>query len=1045
MRTIHAKAIVSALLLLACCTLALALEPSLDISQYAHTSWKIREGFTRGVIGSIAQTPDGYLWLGTELGLYRFDGIRAVPWQPPQGQQLPSDSIRKLLVDRDGTLWIGTNNGLASWTKSKLVQYPKTAGILVYHLMEDHEGAIWLAGEVIGQSPVEPRVCAVQRGEAHCWGKEIFPNRVGSIYEDRKQTLWVAGPQDLWRGKPDAVEHFDVSGDVGLLSNVTEDENGALILTVSNGLRQFVGGRVQKYPLPGIPFQFTPRDFMHASDGSLWIRTLDSGIIRLHGGRTDWFSEKDGLTSNAVSSIFEDREGNLWVATSAGLDRFRDYSVPTISNKQGLADVGSWGVLSASDGAVWVASLSGVTRFKDGLVTVYRKASPSTQGLRSPVIGLSTNVSARSISDSGLLQSTGSLFQDSNGKIWVTSREGVVRWDGNRFSRVPNVPGGSVYGIAEDSRQNVWLNNEQHGLIHVRHDGEVEAIPWSRLGHNDFGLSMAVDSSEGGLWLGFAHGGIVNWKDGQVRASYAARDGLGNGMVRQLRFGTRGTLWAATEGGLSRIKDRRVTTLGSKNGLPCDRVHWSVEDNDHDVWLYMPCGLVRIQRPELDAWVADPKRRVQQTVYDVTDGVTLMVNTGGFGPNVSKAADGRIWFANSAGVSVLDPHNLHENKLPPPVHIEQVTADDKPFDATNGMRLPPRNHYLVIDYTALSLVAPENVRFRYKLDGVDPDWREVVNDREVQYSNLGPKHYRFRVLACNNSGVWNETGDTLEFVIPPMWYQTNWFYALCAAAFLLLLWAAYQLRVRQLAYQFNMRLEERVSERTRIARDLHDTLLQSFQALLPLLQASINLLKSRPADALTMLEKATDHASQAITEGRDAIQGMRMSTVEKNDLALAIETVGEEIAGAQENAAQFKVMVEGASRELHPILRDEVFRLATEALRNSFRHAAAKNVEVEIRYDLRYFRLRIRDDGKGIGPEILRGDGREGHYGLHGMRERAELVGGKLSIWTELDSGTEIELIIPAAKAYLKSARPFWSFGKRSTTETDDKETIERE
>ena len=801
-------------MLLACCACAFALDPSLDISQYAHTSWKTREGFTRGVIGSIAQTPDGYLWLGTELGLLRFDGIRAVPWQPPKGQQVPSDSIRKLLVDRDGTLWIGTNNGLASWKDGKLTQHPKTAGITVFHLMEDHEGTIWMAGEVIGQSPAQPRICAVARGEVQCWGGETFPKRVGVIYEDRKQTLWVAGPEDLWKWKPGAIEHFDVSKNASSLSNVT-DENGTLILAVPNGLRQFVDGKVQEYPLPGIRFQFTPRDFFHASDGSLWIRTLDSGVIRLHHGRADWFSEKDGLTSNTVLSIFEDREGDIWVATSAGLDRFRDYPVPTISNKQGLADAVSYAVLAASDGGIWVASLNGVTRFKDGQATVYRKASRATQGLRSQIAQPSTNITARSISDSGLLQSTGSLFEDREGKIWVTSREGVVRWDGNRFTRVPDVPGGSVYGIVEDSRRAVWLNNEQHGLLRVPREGEVEAIPWSRLGHSDFGLSMAVDQEQGGLWLGFARGGIVDWKDGQVRASYAAKDGLGNGAVRQLRFGTRGILWAATQGGLTRIKDGHITTLTSRNGLPCDTVHWSAEDNDHDVWLYMPCGLVRIARPELDAWVADPKHYVRNTVYDVTDGVRLMVNAGGFGPNVSKAPDGRLWFANTDGVSVIDPHNLHFNKLPPPVHVQQVTADDKTYDASNGLHLPPHVHYLTIDYTALSLVSPEKVRFRYKLEGEDKDWRETANVRQVQYTNLPPKHYRFRVIASNNSGVWNEQDASLEFSIAPAYYQTNWFRALCAALVVAFLALAYWWRVRAIenrARELELQVKERTSE-----------------------------------------------------------------------------------------------------------------------------------------------------------------------------------------------------------------------------------------
>ncbi len=282
-------------------------------------------------------------------------------------------------------------------------------------------------------------------------------------------------------------------------------------------------------------------------------------------------------------------------------------------------------------------------------------------------------------------------------------------------------------------------------------------------------------------------------------------------------------------------------------------------------------------------------------------------------------------------------------------------------------------------------------------------------------------------------------------MIPPAWYQTNWFLALCAVGFLGLLWAAYQWRVRQLRHQFEMTLDVRVSERTRIARDLHDTLLQTFQALLPRLQAAIYKLPANPVDARKTLEETVDMAAEAITEGRDAVQGLRMSTVEQNDLAVAIRTVGEELASAEANQSspEFKVVVEGTPRNLHPILRDEVYRLATEALRNAFRHAAAQNIEVEIRYDEKSFRLRVRDDGKGIQPEVVREYGREGHYGLRGMKERCNLIGGKLTIWSEVDSGTEIELIIPASRAYAKSTRRFWYFGKPE--ETDVKETIERE
>jgi signal transduction histidine kinase len=355
-----------------------------------------------------------------------------------------------------------------------------------------------------------------------------------------------------------------------------------------------------------------------------------------------------------------------------------------------------------------------------------------------------------------------------------------------------------------------------------------------------------------------------------------------------------------------------------------------------------------------------------------------------------------------------------------PVHIEQVIADGKSYDASSGLRLPPLVRDLAIGYTGLSFVAPEKVLFRYKLEGWDRDWRNVGNRRHAFYSNLPPRNYRFRVIASNDSGVWNEQGASLDFSIAPAYYQTRWFQLSCVAAFMVLLWVLYRMRLRQLARQFNLRLEERVNERTRIARDLHDTMLQSFHGLLLLFHAASELLPTRPAEAKQTLDRAIEQAAQAITEGRDAVQGLRSSTVVTNDLALAINTLGEELAGRKTNpnAAEFHVGVDGTPRDLHPILRDEVYRIAGEALRNAFRHAEARRIEVEIRYDERQFGLRVRDDGKGIDSKLLNDDERPGHYGMRGMRERAKLLGGKLTVWSKVETGTEVELSIPAAKAY---------------------------
>jgi signal transduction histidine kinase len=361
------------------------------------------------------------------------------------------------------------------------------------------------------------------------------------------------------------------------------------------------------------------------------------------------------------------------------------------------------------------------------------------------------------------------------------------------------------------------------------------------------------------------------------------------------------------------------------------------------------------------------------------------------------------------------------------VHIEEIKANDEMYNASNGLRLPPQVRSLDINYTALSLMAPEKVRFRVMLEGQDKGWRELVNQRRVHYTNLPPGTYRFRVMACNNSGVWNEEGDFLDFSIAPAFYQRTSFRVLCVLVFLSALFAAYRLRVRQLAHQFNKTLDVRVSERTRIARDLHDTLLQSFQGLLLRFQSVLKILPEHPLEARQRLESALDQAAEAITEGRNAVEGLRSSACETNDLARGIIAIGQELTddGPAAAAPSIDVEVEGAPRNLNPIVRDEAYRIAGEALRNSFRHARARRITIEIRYDRRQFQLRVRDDGKGIDEATVR-RGHAGHFGLHGMRERAEIVGGRLAVWSKRETGTEVELSVPGAVAYGAPVKRSW-------------------
>ena len=1022
-------------MLLVCRADGFAQNPSLDVSQYAHASWKNSEGFSEGIIRAIAQTPDGYLWLGTEFGLRRFDGVRAVAWEPPAGQQLPSSDIRSLQAARDGRLWIGTFRGLASWKDGKLSHYPELDGQVIEALLEDREGTIWVAG----WAPSVGRLCRIQGGNIQCYGEDgRFGSGVTPLYEDSGGNLWAGAMNGLWRWKPGPPTLYPMPDPAQRIYALAESDDGGILIAKHSGVTKLRNGKTEAYPLPA-GLQFQPHRLLRDRNGGLWIGALvDSGLLHIHEGKADLFTTANGLSGASVTAIFEDREGSIWVATVDGLDRFREFAITTISVQQGLSSQGLGSILAARDGSIWLGTSEGLNRWNQGEITVYRNRSQrGVRGASQPtglIVGRGADWkrTVREITDSGLPGRTAeSIFEDHRGQIWVGTQSGVAFLKSGRFAPVASVPYGVVHSITGDSAGNLWMSH-QEGLFHLLEAGLVERIPWARLGRREPATAVLHDARQGGVWLGFRDGGVAYFNDGQIRASYAAAEGLGEGMVRSFYPDASGSLWAATDGGLSRIKDGRVLTLTSRNGLPCNMVHWMMEDDADSVWLYTACGLVRIAQSDLDAWASNPKQTIQAAVFDSSDGVSSRRFPGGYSANVAKSADGKLWFLRPGGVSVIDPHHLAFNKLPPPVHIEQVTADDKIYDATNGLRLPPRTRNLAIDYTALSFVAPEKVRFRYMLEGQESDWQEVINDRQVQYSNLAsgplplPRHreQQQRRVERNgrDAGVLDCAGVLPDALVPGACGGVRVRRAAVGGVSI----------ARRAASRGSSigRLDARVSERTRIARELHDTLLQSFHGLLLRFQTASYLLLERPADAKEKLDGAIEHAAKAITEGRDAVQSLRASTVERNDLAVAIRTLGDELASdpSAHQPPAFSVAVEGETRDLHPIARDEIYKIAAEALRNAFRHAHARRVEVEIRYDKQQFRLRVRDDGKGIDPAVLAGQGIEGHYGLRGMPERATLIGGKVAVWSEAGAGTEVELSIPARAVYATAAaRSWWS------------------
>jgi PAS domain S-box-containing protein len=782
-RHLFALGTVLAGILLAGCPCAFALDPSLDVSQYAHTAWKIRDGFFKGIIISIAQTPDGYLWLGTEFGLLRFDGVRAIPWQPPPGAHLPSNEIWSLLAAHDGTLWIGTSKGLVSWKGGKLTQYPELAGQGTVRLLEDHEDTVWA-----GFASILPgRLCAIQKRNVQCYGEDGLGEGVFGLYEDSKGNLWVGVRTGLLRWKPGPHKFYPLPSEVDGIRALAEGDDGALLVGWHGGIHRFVDGKTQVFPLPSTIRQFYAERLLRDHDGGLWIGTAESGLMHVRKGGTDVFAQSDGLSGEHVIAFFEDREGSVWAATLSGLDRFRDCAVATFSTRQGLSSTTPLSVLAARDGSVWLGTIGGLNRWRKGQITNFGKRDGKLNG-----------------------QAPNSLFEDARGRIWVSTPREFGYLQNDRFVSIKGMPEGVVYSVAQDNEGSVWVAHDL-GLFQLLRGRVVQQIPWSELGHTDRATALAADPLHSGLWLGFLRGGVAYFKNDQVRESYATAKGLGESRVESLQFDREGTLWAASEGGLSRLKNGRTATLTSKNGLPCDAVHWAIEDDEHSLWLYTACGLVKIARSDVEAWVAAADSRqeatvqIQVKVFDGSDGVRSQATFGYYHPQVAKTPDGKLWFLPWDGVSVIDPRHIPFNEIPPPIHIEQIVANRKTYDTTsdtNGsLRLPPLIRDVEIDYTALSLVAPEKIRFRYKLEGLDHDWHEAGNRRQAFYTDLPPRHYRFRVAACNNSGVWNEAGAFLDLSVAPAYYQTNWFRALCVAAFLTLVWVLYRLRIQQVRRQ----------------------------------------------------------------------------------------------------------------------------------------------------------------------------------------------------------------------------------------------------
>ena len=968
-----------------------AIEPSHHITQYVHTAWRIQDGFLNGIPTAITQTLDGYIWIGTQSGLIRFDGIRFVPWEPPKGEHLLSTRIDALVGARDGSLWIGTAGGLSHWQNNHLINYVENPGI-VPEIIEARNGTIWIVitPAKAGFGPL----CEIAGSGMQCHGEsEGIPAGVyDSLSEDKDGTLWLGGETRLVGWSKASRQVYEPSG---LKSNtgmsgfiaLASDTDGTLwtgigVAGKGLGLQRLSHGAWTPFIADKFDGStFTIQGLLLDRENSLWVGTVKEGIYRIYDGKVDHFDSKDGLSSDFVHKFFEDHEGNLWAVTSKGIDKFHSTAVVSFSPREGLGTPEVDSVLASRDGSVWIGGSQSLDVMRNGQVT----SLTSGKGLPGDQVT--------------------SLFEDSAGRLWMGIDDNLMVYEKGTFRtihRPEGTPVGMVFGITEDLAGDIWIDARgKPGPLMRIHDLKIveqhspPEIPGGR---------RIAPNPEGGIWLGLRNGDLARYREGKLDIFPFKRPYDQRG-VEQITVTPDGSVLGATAFGLIGWRRGKQLTLTTRNGLPCDTVYAFVFDDRGNLWLNTQCGIVNLSAASLQKWWENSEAVLQPKVFDVYDGALP-----GRAPFVSaaKSADGRLWFADGVVLQMVDPGRIAGNQVAPPVHIEGIVADRKTYSPQDGLLLPPLTRDLQIDYTALSFVAPQKVRFRYKLEGRDPDWLEAGTRRQAFYTDLRPGKYTFRVVACNNDGIWNEEGARLELRVTAAWYQTNWFLILALVSLAFLSWVIYTIRVRQVAAAISARFDDRLAERTRLAREFHDTFLQTIQGSKMVadnaLDESTDLSSMRRA-----MERLAGWLGQATQEGRAALNSLRASTTETNDLAESFRRALEDcrIQGFPE--AVFEV--DGKATDMHPIVRDEIYRIGYEAIRNACLHSKANLLRVNLTYSTDLL-LSVSDNGAGVPANVLN-EGKAGHFGLQGMRERALRIGSQLNISSSESSGTRIDLRVP--------------------------------
>jgi ligand-binding sensor domain-containing protein/signal transduction histidine kinase len=960
----------------------LALNPGRPMSQYVHNIWQTDDGLPQNYVVAIVQTHDGYIWLATQEGLVRFDGIKFTVYDKRNTHEIKDNNIQALYEDRRGTLWFGTEGGgLTGLREGKFFSYSTKDGLpsdIVDAIFEDHNGDLWI-GTAAGLGKLKDgkfSTLTVKDG--------LASDTIIALYEDREGNLWIGTDgAGLGQYKDGRINTFTTKEGLAndLVRAICEDAEGNLWIGTRDGLSKFKAGNFTTYSTKQGLASNSVLAVFPDKDGSLWIGT-DGGLNRFRDAQFTSYAKRDGLSDDSVGAICEDKEGDLWIGTyGGGLNRLKDARFTSYTTSFGLSDNDVRSILEDREGAMWIATRGGLNRIKDNKLVAYTIKQ-----------GLGNN-------------SVLSLYEAKDGTLWVGTRSGLNRMDHGKFITYTTAQGLSddtVLSMVEDGERRLWIGTSA-GLSSLK-DGKFTTYRAGEGLTNDSVWSLLADR-KGALWIGTDGGGLNLLADGKF-SSYTTKDGLANDVVLCIYEDAEGTLWIGTSGGLNRLREGKLAAFTAKDGLFDDVIFQILEDNNGNLWMSSNKGIFRVDKKQLDDFTEGTAGAILSISYGTADGMKSRECNGGFQPAGWKSKDGKLWFPTIKGVAVIDPSNIKLNERPPPVVIEAVLVDNELMDNRAPASLSPGKQKFEFHFTGLSFLAPEKVRFKYKLEGFDKDWVEAGTRRDASYTNLRPGNYRFRVVACNNDMVWNEAGALFEFYLKPHFYQTFSFYALCAAFLGLAAWGLYRLRLRQIQSRFSAVLRER----TRMAREIHDTLAQTFVGIGLQLKAVSGQLSDSPKSAQQHLDLAQKMIRSSLAEARRSIWDLRPEALERGDLSAAFRDIARQITAG--SSIDVEVETRGDSRALPPLVESNLLRIGQEALTNAIKHADPRKISVELIYREADLRLKVSDDGCGFDSGIPI-SASSGHFGLVGIRERADQIGGNLRLSSSPRRGTEIEVTVP--------------------------------